>query len=461
MAATPDGSKAILLDGSGNGYLYDAASDQYVIKQAVFSAPLQGYYGPISAGPNGQYFLVNGAVLNASLTPTSTSSTTTTNGTTTTTTVRPISAVAAISSTMFARFVQPTRTSTTAAVTTPPSIEVAQATSGTAVMSIPALEGPLSTQAGTTRVNVSGRTMAVDTAGMNAYMLTTSGLSIIPMTNLPGVLGGGAGGGNGGPPTGGPGGGAGGFAGLAAALANTPLINQNGIVNTANYQATMAPDSIVSIYGSNLGTSATYSGTPLPTLMGGVCVTLNNQPVPLLLTSSGQINLQVPPSLAAGKYPLIVRSITNNTASFSQTVTVSKYSPAVAVDPTSGQAAIYHSDGTPVTPKNPASRDEQLNIYATGLGPTTGGTVTAGQPSPSNPLAVTGKVSVYFGDKSYSQSAIIVNWSGLAPNMIGVYQITVTVPGTHMKGDQLPVTISVGGVNSPSTGTNLPYVALD
>ena len=70
--------------------------------------------------------------------------------------------------------------------------------------------------------------------------------------------------------------------------------------------------------------------------MGGVCVTLNNQPVPLLLTSAGQINLQIPPSLAAGKYPLVVRSITNNTASFSQTVTVSKYSPAVQVDPSSG-----------------------------------------------------------------------------------------------------------------------------
>jgi uncharacterized protein (TIGR03437 family) len=442
--------------------LYDAASDQYVIKQTVFSTPLQGYYGPISAGPNGQYFLANGAVLNASLTPIATSSTTTTTGTTTTTTVRPISAVAAISSTMFARFVQPTRASTTAAVTTPPSIEVALANSGTAMMSLPALEGPLSTQAGTTRVNVSGRTMAVDTAGMNAYMLTTSGLSVIPMTNLPAVIGA-VGGGTGGPPTGGPGGGGGGgFAGLAAALlANTPLINQNGIVNTANYQATVAPDSIVSIYGTNLGSSATYSSTPLPDLMGGVCVTLNNQPAPLLLTSSGQINLQVPPTLAAGKYPLVIRSITNNTASFSQTVTVSKYSPAVAVDPNSNQASIYHSDGTFVTPSNPATRDQQLNIYATGLGPTTGGTVTAGQPSPSDPLAVTGKVSVYFGDKSYSQSAVIVNWSGLAPNMIGVYQITVTVPGTHMKGDQLPVTISVGGVNSPSTGANLPYVALD
>ena len=33
-------------------------------------------------------------------------------------------------------------------------------------------------------------------------------------------------------------------------------------------------------------------------------------------------------------------------------------------------------------------------------------------------------------------------------------------PGNHLKGDQLPVTISAGGVNSPTTGANVPYVAL-
>ena len=244
-------------------------------------------------------------------------------------------------------------------------------------------------------------------------------------------------------------------------LSNTPRVNSNGIVNIANYQNTVTPGSVVSIFGTNLASSATPAASPLPEILGGVCVTLNNQPLPLLLTSANQINVEIPPTLAAGKYPLVVRSIDNKAASFAQTVTVSKYAPAVMVDPNTGQASIYFSDGSPVTKDHPATRDQQLVIYATGLGPTTGGTVTAGIPSPSNPMAVTGKVAVYFGDKSYSQSPVIVNWSGLSPNLIGVYQINVTVPGTHMKGDQLPVTISVGGVNSPTTGANVPYVALD
>ena len=301
--------------------------------------------------------------------------------------------------------------------------------------------------------------MAIDAGVTNAFLLTTSGLSVIPLPGLPAVgAGPGAGGtgtGPGGPGGAGPGGAA------AAAASNTPRVNSSGVVNMANYQTALAPDGIAAIMGTNLAASDSSNSSPLPNILGGVCVTLNNKPLPLLLTSAGQINAQIPPTLAAGKYPLVVRSIANNTESASQTVTISKYAPAVMVDPNTGLAAIYQKDGTQVTPSKPATRDQQLYIYATGLGPTTGGTVTAGVPSPSTTLAVTGKVSVYFGAVGYSQAPMIVNWSGLAPGMIGVYQITVTVPGVHLNGNSLPVTISVGGVSSPSTGGNLPTVALN
>jgi uncharacterized protein (TIGR03437 family) len=56
---------------------------------------------------------------------------------------------------------------------------------------------------------------------------------------------------------------------------------------------------------------------------------------------------------------------------------------------------------------------------------------------------------------------MIVDWSGLAPGLIGVYPINITVPGIHLNGNQLLVTIDIGGVSSPTTGVNLPYVALN
>jgi uncharacterized protein (TIGR03437 family) len=84
--------------------------------------------------------------------------------------------------------------------------------------------------------------------------------------------------------------------------------------------------------------------------------------------------------------------------------------------------------------------------------------VTAGTPSPSSPLAVTAPVNVYFGNPLIKEAGIIVDWSGLAPGMIGVYQLQVRIPGAHINGNALPVTIKIGGVSSPTTGVNIPTI---
>jgi uncharacterized protein (TIGR03437 family) len=45
--------------------------------------------------------------------------------------------------------------------------------------------------------------------------------------------------------------------------------------------------------------------------------------------------------------------------------------------------------------------------------------------------------------------------------MIGLYQIDLYVPGTHMDGNALPVMIKIGGVSSPVTGPIVPTVAVN
>jgi uncharacterized protein (TIGR03437 family) len=264
--------------------------------------------------------------------------------------------------------------------------------------------------------------------GQNAYALTASGLSIIPLASTTNA-------------------------------ASRPSINFGGVVSLADYTTPLAAGGLAAIFGKNLGTTAT-AGAPLPDVVGGTCVTLNNQPLPLAMVSPGQINAQIPVGLAAGKYPLVVRSIGNKVASSSTTVTVSTYAPAVMMG-TGGQAAILHSDGSFVTSQNPANRDEELTIFATGLGPTHGSTVVSGQASPTSPLAVTNTVAVFFGDPLYKQGAIIVDWSGLAPGLVGVYQINVTVPGFHISGSSLPVTLQAGGVSSSTTGPDPPTVSVN
>jgi uncharacterized protein (TIGR03437 family) len=214
---------------------------------------------------------------------------------------------------------------------------------------------------------------------------------------------------------------------------------------------------LVTIFGKNLGTLAVAS-SPLPTILGGTCVTLNNSPIPLEMTSPGQINAQIPVTLAAGKYPLVLRSITNQVESSSTSVTVSKYAPAVLMAGT--QASIVHTDGTYVTTDSPGTRDHQLYIYATGLGTTTGAPVATGVAVPASPAATTAAVQVFFGNPNLKQSQMIVNSSVLVPGMIGVDQITITIPGFHTAGNDLPVTLRIGGVSSSVTGPDVPTVAV-
>ncbi len=429
MAAAPGGEYAVLLGGGGTAYLFDALADEYVLSQTVSSTPIQGYFGPVAAGPRGQYYVINGTLLNSTLTPVSS---------TAVTGARPTAAVAAVSATLFARFSQPVRANANAVVTETPTVDLLDATTTQARGSSAVMEGPLATQAGTQRSNVSGRTMAVDAAGTTAYVLTTSGLSIVPLVTTPA-----------GPP---------GQPGGQPSAAVT--VSSGGIVNTASYTATIAPGSVISIFGQNLGTSA-VSSVPLQRLLGGTCVTLDDVPLPLFMTSAGQINAQIPPATTTGSHSLVVRSVDRHLAGARISLNVQKYAPAVFLNPETQQAAVYRPDGRPVTKSAKAKRDEPLVLYAIGLGATTGGTVTAGSPSPSSPLAATETPELFFGDPRMAQSEIIVDWSGLAPGLIGVYQINLRVPGFHEKGDNLPVTLRIGGVSSPATGPAAPTIAVE
>jgi len=433
MASSPNGEMSIVLAGNGFSYLYDALLDDFVQSRQVVTAPITGYYGPIAAGPRGQYFLVNGLVLNQALTPTANAGTIPGTpprpGLPANDVVRPVAAVAAIGATQFARFAQPVIANANAVITENGTIEIVDVNTGAVLRTATPLERPLSTPTGNQRANIDGRTMAVDPSGSSAYVLTTSGLSIVSLA----------------PPT----------------QATRPSINPGGAVNIASYTPEFAQGGLFSIFGRNMGNSASFTSTPLPTVLGDSCVTLNNQPLPLLLMSDGQINAQVPPTLAPGTYPLVIRNLSRLTSSVGSNLRVARYAPAVFVDPITQLPAILHPDGTPVRKEHPAQRDRRLTLYATGLGPTTGGRVTAGMPSPADPLAVTAEVKVFFGDPTIRGTEMIVEWSGLVPGYVGLYQINLMVPGARWKGEDLPVTVRIGGVSSPIKGPVVPYVTVE
>lgn len=425
MAATPNGEYAILLNGNGVVYLYDAIADDIIQSRQVFTGTqLQGYYGPITAGPRGSYYVVNGTVLNQSLTPISG---TTAPGQTATAT---IPAVAAIGNNQYARFSMPVRANATAVVTALPAVELVNTDTGATVRRLNALEGPIATVLGTQRTNIDGRTMVIDASATNAYVITTSGLSIVNLEPI--------------------------------SQTDRPTISNGGVVSIGSYTTDLPAGGIVSIFGRNFGNTLSASTNPLPTVLDGVCVTLNNTPLPLFATSSGQINVQIPFERTAGTFPLVIRDANRKLASASTNVRIVRAAPSVLVDAASGQAAIYDDKGKPVNKDNPTTRDRRLVIYALGLGPTKGTRVAAGATSPSAvPAETVDTVKVFFGDKRYSQAEMIVEWAGLVPGFVGLYQINIYVPGDRLRGDNLDVTVRVGTVENKFIPAVKPTVAVE
>jgi YVTN family beta-propeller protein len=307
MQATPDSRYILTLNGGGTAYLYDGVADTYIGSRLLFTGTIQGYYGVVGAGPSGSYFLADGLILNPSLTVIGGSAqpgttTTTPNpipgGPPVTTVVntgqRNVAATAALSTTTFLRLTTPVRQNITAATRDDPrtTLELVNLVTGEETLAGVVPENPLVNVVGATRFNTNPRQMVVDSAGTTVYAITLSGLSVISLT-----------------PTGGD-----------TRPAITP--GTRGIVNSTDGTPNIKPGSFITISGQNLATAATADTIPPPTVLGGSCVTFGDVAVPLLTTSSGQIQAQVPTTLPAGTQVVAVRSLATAQASDPVVVTV-------------------------------------------------------------------------------------------------------------------------------------------
>src|SRR5262249_22752927 len=150
------------------------------------STTIPGYFGPMAAAPDGSYFLANGLVLNSSLSVIGGAQSTTlaSSNPAPFASTRNVAAVAAIDQNTFLRLTTQAKqnlTSTTAVGDSRPTLELASLLNNSVSTVGAVAENPAVTVFGTTRSNVPPRLMAVD-ANNNAYILTLSGLSVVPLT---------------------------------------------------------------------------------------------------------------------------------------------------------------------------------------------------------------------------------------------------------------------------------------
>jgi uncharacterized protein (TIGR03437 family) len=230
-------------------------------------------------------------------------------------------------------------------------------------------------------------------------------------------------------------------------------LNPAGIVNAASsapFTAGIAPGDFITLYGANLapGTATAYT-VPFPTTAGldGVQVTVNGLPAPVQFVSPGQISAIVPYAVGSS----IARIQVNNNGVLSNVVTefVNLTAPGVFTVPPGGlgYGAVLHGDYSLVTAQNPAQVGEEVAVYLTGLG-TTNPVITDGSAGP--PSSQTNNLfEVFIG----GIQATTVEYTGLAPDLAGLYQINFTVPTGVTAGNN---TLEIVGPDSDAAEALIP-----
>jgi uncharacterized protein (TIGR03437 family) len=88
-------------------------------------------------------------------------------------------------------------------------------------------------------------------------------------------------------------------------------------------------------------------------------------------------------------------------------------------------------------------RGAYISIYCTGLGAVTNQPAT-GAASPTSPLALT----VVQPSVTVGGVAAVVSYSGLAPTLVGLYQVNAVIGSGASTGNAVPVVITIGNVTS-------------
>ncbi len=424
LIAPADGSSILSIEGNGNLRLYDPILDAFPVAAA---GAVSGLRGTAAATGDGSYFIIDNSIFNSALqlqgTIVSSSGGQAFGVTTSGNSLVRVQA-AATSSTVqsLQNYSSPTRLDIQVALPEP-IMDISPAQIGTATGTRQWPPRPTALELGVSSATTLLRQGLVVDNNSNTYALTYSGLSVVS---------------------------------LKASTGKVPSFTAGGVINSASGTTSLSPGCLVSIKGTNLADLDEGSGSPLPRQLGGVCVTANEVTIPLIKTSPTQIDAQLPPELAVGRITLTIRSPKLGLASSGAQVTLRATSPGVfSLDlDNEKRAALFHSsDYNLVIPDYPADRDEELILYATGLGPVTP-SVAAGLAASDDPLSTTvNPVSVLIGGYAYQ-----VLWSGLAPGRVGVYQINLYVPGGRVQGSDLPVVVTAGGISSPTGSAPLAAV---
>lgn len=208
---------------------------------------------------------------------------------------------------------------------------------------------------------------------------------------------------------------------IALCLLPARAQSQLTVVSAANYQSSLSPGSLASVFGTSLSSvtqSAQLDGSgQLPTQIGGASVTFNGQAAALVYVSPGQINLIVPEGAQPGTATVLAVSAVATTHG---TAEIRKVAPSLFSSNGAGigfgsilNAVTYAADPFLVETLENGGDDKRtrLAVYGTGIR-----------------LAAASQVKARGLTDSGKTLDLPVEYAGAAPGFFGLDQVNVVIP---------------------------------
>lgn len=246
-----------------------------------------------------------------------------------------------------------------------------------------------------------------------------------------------------------------------ADMANRVLIFYRtlALTNGANFlQEPYGPGTFLSIFGSpgQFGSATqSFSTIPVPTNLANLQVLVNGKAAPVYYVSPTQINFLLPMTTPTSG-TADVQVVQNDTGQIlgDTNINLNVASPGLfTTGGGSGQVAALNQDNTVNGPDNPALVGSVLQIFGTGQGFVPNAPPDGTPPSGPTPSQASPAVLLF---QSFVPAAN-VQYSGLAPSLVGVWQINVLVPPTALPADkqlaQVPCVVLLDSI--PSGGAIL------
>ncbi len=243
------------------------------------------------------------------------------------------------------------------------------------------------------------------------------------------------------------------------------FLKQVTIENAATLQsaAPVGEGAWCTLLGTALATSSgSVKSGALPTSLADRQLVVNDELLaPLSSISPTEIKLVLPAKTPVGAERIAARTADTGELVAGGPIVVAEYAPGLFTtnQKGTGQAMALNADGSANGSGNPAALGSVVTLFGTGEGPVTS-PVADGQPAPGSDNTVaqpTSNGNACLGGHSYVCVALggsgggsvfaNVEYSGLAPGMVGIWELKFEIPSSGLLGNTIYVRAAIGGIN--------------